>query len=441
MGINFSFEYGTRNLVKCPDKNNSGIYRFGVSSFATKFGINHNSVDKPNYLNFDIPDFTIVNADTFDGNYVIPVGVNHSPDEWTGWPFLAHTQHKRRNVLEFLSEKSLKDIREGRAILLLDQSLEGYHNEWLWNWFHQTVDHYKVPNRSIIYVTGNILAKNQYDSWCSDNNTIQKITVIPHTHFEHMIGITAINRGLYLDNPVPTLEDHIRYKIENGPKIKDYNLLQKRRRNHRAWALKTVHDAGLLDCGLITTDKIESKHTHMEGKHITKDEAENILNPHLPRYVNNIPVNLKPDLHYITLLNDDIMLDSWISVVSEASFADADGTCFISEKTFKPIACSHPFIIWGNKNSLHHLRELGYKTFHPYIDETYDILPTFERMGAIGNALKKFHSVEDKSDWYRRISDILLHNLENLRKNTLNLLPKSGIVFNLYVEHYFRKEE
>ena len=160
MGINFSFEYGTRNLVKCPDKNNSGIYRFGVSSFATKFGINHNSVDKPNYLNFDIPDFTIVNADTFDGNYVIPVGVNHSPDEWTGWPFLAHTQHKRRNVLEFLSEKSLKDIREGRAMLLLDQSLEGYHNEWLWNWFHQTVDHYKVPNRSIIYVTGNILAKN-----------------------------------------------------------------------------------------------------------------------------------------------------------------------------------------------------------------------------------------------------------------------------------------
>jgi hypothetical protein len=45
----------------------------------------------------------------------------------------------------------------------------------------------------------------------------------------------------------------------------------------------------------------------------------------------------------------------------------------VSEKTYKPILAGIPFILWGHQGGiLAHLRNLGFKTFSPFIDETYD---------------------------------------------------------------------
>lgn len=48
------------------------------------------------------------------------------------------------------------------------------------------------------------------------------------------------------------------------------------------------------------------------------------------------------------------------------------GTKFLTEKTFKPILNLQPFLIAGPPLSLKLLKELGYKTFDGYIDESYD---------------------------------------------------------------------
>jgi hypothetical protein len=45
---------------------------------------------------------------------------------------------------------------------------------------------------------------------------------------------------------------------------------------------------------------------------------------------------------------------------------------WISEKTFKPIAYQHPFIVWGSTGTLKYLREQGFETFDHVIDESYD---------------------------------------------------------------------
>jgi hypothetical protein len=128
---------------------------------------------------------------------------------------------------------------------------------------------------------------------------------------------------------------------------------------------------------------------------------------------------------YIKLINKQIMLDSWFTIVSEASFGDSEGTCFISEKTFKPIACYHPFIIFGNQGSLEHLRKMGYKTFSPYINETYDTLPTWERLEAIITEVTRINalSFEDKLNWYAGMKDILEHNYNTLRRNSSEQVP------------------
>jgi hypothetical protein len=45
---------------------------------------------------------------------------------------------------------------------------------------------------------------------------------------------------------------------------------------------------------------------------------------------------------------------------------------WVSEKTFKPIAYQHPFIIWGSAGTLQYLKEQGFETFDHVINESYD---------------------------------------------------------------------
>ena len=48
------------------------------------------------------------------------------------------------------------------------------------------------------------------------------------------------------------------------------------------------------------------------------------------------------------------------------------GPSSITEKAYKAIACSRPFITFATPYFLEDLRNLGYNTFSPYIDESYD---------------------------------------------------------------------
>lgn len=430
MNIDFAFEikFKEMNMIGCKDE-----HRITPCPFTTRL-LRHNDLSEY-FENYDISGWKRVSLNEVGERYVIGVGVAQGPEEWCGAPYISDRQLKRECLFSLLNEKYIKDMQDGNAVLIIDQTHEGYQTTWLWKWFHQAMSDYNFPDGSVCYISGNLLAPEQYDAWCNERSMTKKVKVIGHPHFEHMIYETGINRGRFENNPLPTLEDQIKYKTENLGTIKDYNFLQKRLRSHRMWAFKQFHDSGVLGFGLINMNPFDHINTWMENECISESHVK-ILNNHLPMFVNE-PNNIKDDGFYINRFTDDIMLDSWISVISEASFSDADNTCFISEKTFKPIMCSHPFMIWGNKNSLQHIREMGYKTFHPFIDETYDTLDTWKRMVAITDSLHKFHKIEDKLEWYKSISDILEHNKETLRKNTRNLLPKAYPEFDEYIGAYF----
>ena len=58
-----------------------------------------------------------------------------------------------------------------------------------------------------------------------------------------------------------------------------------------------------------------------------------------------------------------------ISVVLETVF---DSRIHLTEKSLRPLACGHPFMLAAGPGSLALLKQYGFKTFSPYIDETYD---------------------------------------------------------------------
>ena len=78
--------------------------------------------------------------------------------------------------------------------------------------------------------------------------------------------------------------------------------------------------------------------------------------------------------------------DTWFSIVAESYVDQYDSDTwganrtpylgpwpFITEKTFKPIALQHPFMIFGHSGTLARLHELGFETFPEMFDESYDL--------------------------------------------------------------------
>ena len=67
-----------------------------------------------------------------------------------------------------------------------------------------------------------------------------------------------------------------------------------------------------------------------------------------------------------------------------------------TEKTYKCFWMKHPFILAGNYQTLKLLRQDGFKTFHPYIDESYDDIK--DRNERISEIIKQVKILCNKSD-------------------------------------------
>ena len=110
-------------------------------------------------------------------------------------------------------------------------------------------------------------------------------------------------------------------------------------------------------------------------------------------------------------------LDSYFSIVTETGFPEP--TKFATEKVFRPMLHFHPFIVYGSHGTLKMLKELGFKTFSPFIDESYDNeKTTFKRMQKITSEVKRICSMsqDEMHEWYYEMQDILIHNRELIKK-------------------------
>jgi hypothetical protein len=419
--MNFLFEdlENRLNFINCKDINASGISRFGISPLLNATHLFYAFQRLPMELNY-------YNMDDNVDRYIISSCVNHSPDDWTGY------NPRVKSLFSYLNEKYLTDLRNGHALLLLDQSFEGYQTKWLWDWFHEECKTWDVNPKYIVYVTGNMVADDVYKKWADDNKIEDRIKVIPYAHFELDMAMTCYHRNTNGEK-TPTFQDHISFKTKYQDRTKTFMCLNKRLRHQRIWFYKYMHDAGILDSGLVSMNSFDCYYRTFEGEEMDEEECEK-LNKDLPLLVYGLKNDELDDNYYINRFNNQQSLDTFFTVVSEAHCGDSDETMFISEKTFKVIACRHPFIIMGNKDSMKKLREIGYKTFDGFLDESYDSLPTHERMKAIIDSIKKIDSIEDKIEWFKGMEEIIEHNF-NTFQNKLKTLPSSfGVLKNYYYE-------
>ena len=86
---------------------------------------------------------------------------------------------------------------------------------------------------------------------------------------------------------------------------------------------------------------------------------------------------------------------------------------YITEKTYRNIIYKKPFIILGQPRQLEFLHKLGYKTFHPIINENYDLNEdSAERFYLVMKEIKRLcsKSKQELVEMFKQVDDILDYN-------------------------------
>lgn len=404
------------NLYNEDDKIKGGEDRVCVSPYANRVNITRDRQHSVHQLNNKI----IFNNECFAINkyhvdeipegikYIIPVGVHESPDSWAGYVNVD-------SIFNLLSPLYLAHLREGRAYLLFDSSLEGYHSDRFFDFAHSECLRLKIPIKNIIWVSGNSLIEDRATEW-EQKTGKECIRVIGYSHFQYDItdNVDFFNAKRQY---IPTWQDQFDYKKRNYPYIKDYNFLNRKPRAHRIAFFNKLFHGGHLRRGLVSMNPWENQRDcYIDGWYADPVELEHSLEYTPLRW--NGEDNIQNAQDKINRINETAMLNSWFTIVSEARFEDSEGTVFLSEKTFKPIAACHPFVILGNKGSLKELKKLGFYSYEFLMNESYDELDNIERLDAIVSIVNDFKHMSNHLEWYEWMKPRLEYNRLILKFNS-----------------------
>ena len=283
--------------------------------------------------------------------------------------------HRGWNLLlaiDYIPEDIRERIRNNEVILLLNNSHEAYHDpiEFIYRYFVMGLN---LPAKQIRLMTESASIMEEVDR-------VAKVFEQEYIQVEWMrIFEFNVRNSVHIEN----------YRKLDTLNLKHYDKkflnLNRRWRHHRPIFVGLLELNDLLDKGYVSFCKnVDGQNWDMIYGYLqgsTKiiwpqlydmfmDNKERILNipdmfldtPEL--YINQVQVDNNLDYHYE---------NTYFSIVAETNyFKDLGEGLFLSEKVFKPILRCHPFTVLSRPYTLVKLRELGYKTFSPFIKEDYD---------------------------------------------------------------------
>jgi len=127
----------------------------------------------------------------------------------------------------------------------------------------------------------------------------------------------------------------------------------------------------------------------------------------------------------------EIFRESYFNIVQETTYHNHDhysnigDMIFISEKTYRSMLYKVPFVILSRPYSLKGIRDHGYLTFSPYINEEYDNIEDPElRMLAILEEVERLCNLTD-NDWLtiqRELQSVIEYNYNKLKNSNFNYI-------------------
>jgi hypothetical protein len=286
----------------------------------------------------------------------------------------------------------LTKIQNKKLILILKLTNEGDIDEVGIKILKILLEKYKIATDSCILI---------HDSYRLPNTDIKNYQLNNHLFIKSSEAI-----GLNKQNKLNRL-------IVKNKQYK-FHVPIRRFRWHRILLLNKLFEKypNFIDVNLVSYDI----NTELNKKALDDFNASDTLKPYLLYNVSNyIDTN---NLNGVTGYGSEfkeVYAKSYFTIVTETYFFEP--YYYISEKPFKPIAHMHPFIICGPPGILEYLKKFGFKTFHPFIDERYDLEENNDkRMDMVYNEIIKLNELsnEELDTIMDNIQDTLYYNQQKL---------------------------
>lgn len=214
------------------------------------------------------------------------------------------------------------------------------------------------------------------------------------------------NKFLIIDSDVGNVEKHKIFINYNGKFI--------------SW----VRDYFNLSTLEINFSKLEFKNTNPLDNHFLcfigrpAPYREKFNNFFLDSKLDKISKYSYNNMRKVSYMGDVLLESEWNScfcnIIFDTYFQyDKDPYHHFNEKIAKPMLSNMPFIIYGVPHQLKILKELGFKTFHEYWDESYDdIINTDDRFNKLNDLVMDISrkSKSEIKNMYDDMQEILNHN-------------------------------
>lgn len=370
--------------------------------------------------------------------FIYPIRPNPIITQFSGMNNILHDKLNGEYFWKFISREVLETIKMGNGIIYIDYTMEPFVDYTMHKALNNCLKNSGIPKESIILCINSFNAKELYESWFRPDEQRYRVINLPFS-----IDNSSYHYNSNIEKNTPVSMTELEFlNSKNTIRPNKYLMKIRNNRTHRVAILYNLTNDDLLkygDWSFLTNSNfnkfdVENIISQYKLKNIDLNKIEQLYKqiPHLLQSESNNDYNKTnawTDLDCIPHLN------SYFEILFE-TLIDGNHKSF-TEKVFKPIANFQPFLLVTFRGGLKLLKELGFKTFDGFIDESYDeIEDTSLRLEKIYEEIKKLchMSNEELHNWYWSMEDILLHNqklLLNYHKTKLYGLEFINELYNI----------
>lgn len=363
--------------------------------------------------------------------------------------FFGNHNFYNKLILENISSVALNEIKNGNGNLLINYIVDGGLGINTFN-FNKIINFTRgnnIPDEKVYLIFQDFNLNENIKSLGVNYNVIDYNWAhhLKSTEFWNTINIpnwsfwpedTYEPQFGKMEKVKSSIASYNEFENTIGKNKKDFLFLCRHWKKHRLHILDCLYKFGF-ENNLVSWDNrffdVNSvNHYYLDGNNTNMIELIKTTSKHL-------------DIEDITKIagygyeDKNLYLSSYLSIVSESVFFQSENgfpTGYLSEKIWKPIGHAQPFILAGPAHSLKYIQSMGYKTFHPYIDESYDNEEDdLKRLKIILLEIEKFSNKtkEEKDAFLNNVKDIVKYNQEYFLQYPENNTPKNikNIIWNL----------
>lgn len=333
-------------------------------------------------------------------------------------------RHNNTHLLYDISIESLTDTNYISGLLLQ---------------FHDLLKKNNIDPKRVALLCSNANSEKFYENWIEKNNYQHyKIQMLGYYFYlyEYFWEIMDCN---WIQENFQRIVQTAKKTVEQGIKRNKYFMcLNLRPRQHRTAILLHFLDRNILNKGLVTYfgdefaehPSVDKKNQRIEFISRLKSKERLIkqmdnLEKITPLILNKDATGLKKQLWDRTPGQVEFLFPegndffekntaSYFEIVTETWFTNGINS-YLTEKTIRPILRLQPFIHVGAPHILKVLRSMGFKTFSPFIDETYDdIEDPYQRIEYIFTEIDRLcaMSLDQIHELYCQLWNNVLHNFQ-----------------------------